>query len=79
MYGLFARKFLKNLSKMEEAIKKQSSSAEISIVREYVCFIVKAFTESFVAMTRTSASEVKRFILQEKAILFQVLCRAGEC
>lgn len=48
--------------------------------REYICSIVKAFTESFQAFARQpgSQSELKDFILEEKEILFQVMCRAGE-
>ena len=40
---------------------------------------MKAFSESFLAMSRScSSSELKSFILEEKEIFFQVICRAGE-
>jgi len=48
VFHLFKRKVLKNLMKIEELIANQSGSvAEIAIKREYVCFIIKAFMESF--------------------------------
>jgi len=53
---------------------------DLTIRREYVCSILKAFTESFQAFSRQPgcASELKKFIAEEKEILFQVMCRAGE-
>jgi len=48
VFHLFKRKVLKNLMKIEELIANQSGSvAEIAIKRDYVCFIIKAFMESF--------------------------------
>lgn len=82
VFHMFKRKVLKNLMKIEEALASQGavSTAEIAIKREYVCFTVKAFMESFQALNRMpdGQEEVKLFILEEKEILFQVICRAGE-
>lgn len=47
IFKLFARKLIKNVKKMEDAISKQAAVSEISVTREYVCFMIKAFIESF--------------------------------
>lgn len=44
---MFAHKLMKNLGKMKEAINTQALAEEVGIKREYICFIIKAFTESF--------------------------------
>jgi len=80
VFHMFARKLLKNIKKMEAPVAGQASQDELAIRREYVCSILKAFTESFQAFSRQPgcASELKKFIAEEKEILFQVMCRAGE-
>jgi hypothetical protein len=55
VFHLFKRKVLKNLMKIEESIASQAGLSEIGIKREYVCFIVKAFMESFQALHRMQA------------------------
>ena len=72
---------MKNLGKMKEAINTQALAEEVGIKREYICFIIKAFTESFQALARLPAAgraEVVDFIVEEKEILLQVMCKAGE-
>ena len=44
---MFARKVLKNIKKLEDVDPRLVLPEETGIVREYVCFIIKAFTESF--------------------------------
>jgi len=53
---MFAEKLLKNLGKMKVAMGTQDSAEEVSLKREYICFIVKAFAESFQALARVSAT-----------------------
>ena len=82
VFEMLARKVLKNIKKLEQATANQVPSSDIAITTEYVSFIVKAFSESFNAMSRPQSpvtnNEVKNFILEEKEILLKVLCRAGE-
>lgn len=79
---MFTRKILKNIKKLEEATANQVTPSDVAVTTEYVTFIVKAFSECFNSLPKSqgaqSNAELKTFILEEKEILLQVLCRAGE-
>ena len=54
VFAMFARKLVKNVEKMDAAIKEQATTDLVGLRREYICFIVKAFTESFQALARNA-------------------------
>ena len=68
---MFARKVLKNIKKLEDIDPRIAKPEETGIVREYVCFIIKAFTESFQSLSRVDCkTEFQNFMIEEKEILF---------
>ena len=49
LFEMFARKVLKNIKKMNEQAKVVGAETD-TVVQGYVCFIVKAFSESFATL-----------------------------
>ena len=56
LFEMFTRKVLKNIKKMNELNQRPGGAIESDLagIKGYVNFIVKAFSESFAALARSS-------------------------